>query len=482
LSRPSLMKLNQLTLTEALEGLKVKKFSSVELTLACLDEIKRLNPKLNAFLTLNPDALKAAKAADLKIRSDGNAFKTQPLLGIPYALKDNFLTAGLKTTASSKVLDDYIPQYDATVYARLKTAGTVLLGKTNMDAWAHGSSTETSDYGTTRNPWNLNHTPGGSSGGSAAAVAADMCIFAIGSETAGSVRGPACWCGITGLKPTYGRVSRYGVIAMASSTDSPGPLTKTVADAARVYQVIAGPDPFDATTSGRPVNLNLGHLQGLSLKGRRLAVPKEYLVKEMDKATAKLIENALKKLEGLGAKIDQISLIDPHYSIGVYTLVQRSEVSSNLARYDGVRYGNDRSHFGHEAKNRVMLGSFALSAGYYDQYYNKAQKVRTLIIEEFKKTFRKYDLVIGPVTPGPALKVGASKDSPMFGEIVDMLMEPSSVAGLTGTSVPCGFVTGLPVGLQITGPQFAEGLVLAVSAAYQAATDWHLKKPVTDYA
>lgn len=472
------MNLNKLTIKQALEGLKAKRFSSEELTRACLKQINKTNKQLNSFLTLNPKAIDEAKTADKRIAASIKSFKKYPLLGIPYALKDNFLTDGLRTTASAKVLDNYIPQYSATVYARLKQSAAVLLGKTNMDAWAHGSSTETSDYGTTRNPWNLNHTPGGSSGGSAAAVAADQSIFAIGSETAGSVRGPACWCGVTGLKPTYGRVSRYGVIAMASSTDSPGPITKTVYDAALVTQVIAGHDPFDATTSQKPVNIKPQALSSqTNLKGIKIGLPQEYLVKEMDPKAKKLVLQAIDKLQQLGCQLEKISLLDPHYSIGVYTIIQRSEVSSNLARYDGIRYGNSRSHFNYEAKNRVMLGTYTLSTGYYDQYYNKAQKVRTLIINEFNQVFKNLDLIVGPIMPGPALKVGASQASPMFGELVDMLAEPSSIAGLTGLSLPCGFVNHLPVGLQITGPQFAEQKVLQIGHAYQQATDWHTKKP-----
>lgn len=453
--------LNKLTLTQAQEGLRSRKFTSVQLVQACLDQIKKLNPKINAFLAINEKALDEAKKADVR----------KPLGGIPITVKDNFLTIGLPTTASSKVLEGYMPQYESTVTTKLKNAGAIIIGKTNMDAWAHGSSTETSDFGPTLNPWNTGHLPGGSSGGSAAAVAADMCIAAIGSETAGSVRQPAAWCGVTGFKPTYGRVSRYGVIAMASSTDSPGPITKTVEDAALLAQIIAGQDPYDATSSPKPVpNLALStkHLAPL-----RIGLAKEYLVGQSRPA----VLEAAKQFEKLGAKVEEISLLDPKYSIGVYTIVQRSEVSSNLARYDGIRYGHDRSFFGDEAKRRIMLGTYALSSGYYDQYYNKAQKVRTLIIKDFDQAFKNFDLIIGPTSPGPALKVGASIDSPMFGELQDMLLEPSSIAGLASISVPCGFVDGLPIGLQITGPQFAEQLVLQAAFSYQQATDWHVRKP-----
>lgn len=457
--------LNELSLTEALAGLRSKKFTSVELVQACLDQINKHNKKINAYLAINGKALDEAKKADL----------SKPLGGIPIAVKDNFLTLGLPTTASSKILENYMPQYESTVTQKLKSAGAIILGKTNMDAWAHGSSTETSDFGPTLNPWNTGYLPGGSSGGSAAAVAANMCIAAIGSETAGSIRQPAAWCGVTGFKPTYGRVSRYGIIAMASSTDSPGPLTKTVGDSALITQIIAGPDPFDATTSPLPVG-DYSNFK-FPISNLKIGVAKEYLVEQMRPEVKKVILDAVKKFEELGAQVEEVSLLPPKYSIGVYTIIQRSEVSSNLARYDGIRYGHDRSFFGDEAKRRIMLGTYSLSSGYYDQYYSKAQKVRTLIIKDFEKTFSKFDLIIGPTSPGSALKVGASIDSPMFGELEDMLLEPSSIAGLTSISVPCGFIDGLPIGLQIIGPQFAEELVLQAAHSYQQATDWHVRKP-----
>ena len=469
------MKLNQLTITEALTGLKNKEFSSEHLTQVCLDRIKETNKDLNSFLTPNKKAVLEAKKADQLIKGSPKNFVKHPLLGIPYAIKDNFLTKGLRTTASAKVLDDYIPQYNSTVFNKLNNSGAILLGKTNMDAWAHGSSTETSDYGPTLNPWNQDHLPGGSSGGSTAAVMADQCIFAIGSETAGSIRQPAAWSGVTGFKPTYGRVSRYGVIAMASSTDSPGPITKNVVDATLVTKVIAGHDTNDATTSSSKVNINLPKTK--SLKGIKIALPKEYMLKEMDDKTTVVIKKAIKDLESLGARVKTISLLDPHFAISVYTIIQRSEVSSNLGRYDGVRYGNDRTHFGHEAKNRVLLGTHTLSTGYYDQYYNHSQKVRTMMISEFNKTFKDFDLIVGPVSPGPALKVGSTQKNPLFGEMQDILVEASSLSGLTGLSVPCGFVDGLPIGLQITGDQFAEQLVLNAGYAYQQATNHHLKRP-----
>jgi aspartyl-tRNA(Asn)/glutamyl-tRNA(Gln) amidotransferase subunit A len=452
--------LNQLSLTEALGGLKAKKFSSAELVGACLDQINKHDQKIHAFLCLNEKALEEAKNP-----------KPGPLSGIPLAIKDNFLTVGFPTTASSNVLKGYEPHYESTVTRKLKNAGAIFLGKTNMDAWAHGSSTETSDFGPTLNPWNLGHLPGGSSGGSAAAVAADMCIAGIGSETAGSIRQPAGWCGVTGFKPTYGRVSRYGVIAMASSTDSPGPITKAVEDAALITEIIAGVDPYDATTSPKSVEKYTPVSKSLTI-----GLPGEYLSVMQPEARI-LVEKAADKLIEMGHKVVEISLIPPKYAIGVYTIVQRSEVSSNLARYDGIRYGFDRTHFGEEAKRRIMLGTYSLSSGYYDQYYAKAQKVRTLIINDFNQAFSKMDLIIDPASPGPALKVGATKNEPMFGEMQDILVEPSSIAGLTGISLPCGLVNGLPVSFGLIGPQFSENLVLSVGQSYQQATNWHHAKP-----
>jgi aspartyl-tRNA(Asn)/glutamyl-tRNA(Gln) amidotransferase subunit A len=466
------MKTNTLTLTEVIEGLQKKTFSSVEVTQDCLDSINKTNSQLNAFVTINEQAFKDAQLADEQ-RAKGD---TTPMLGVPIAVKDNCLTKGMRTTASSKVLDNFVPPFDATVITKVKQAGTVILGKTNMDAWAHGSSTETSDYGTSKNPWNTNHSPGGSSGGSAAAVAADNCTIAIGTETAGSIRQPAAWCGVTGLKPTYGRVSRYGVVAMASSTDQPGPIAKNVKDAALLLQILAGTDPFDGTTIKTPFSLD-SNVFTSSVKGMKIGLPTQYMLSTMDKRVINIIKDAANVFEKLGASVEEMSLLDPKYSIGVYTILQRSEVSSNLARFDGIRYGNDRSFFGEEAKKRMMLGTYSLSTGYYDEYYKKAQRVRTLIVEDFQKAFSKYDLILGAVSPGPALKTGASKDQPMFGEMEDVLVEASSIAGLTSLSVPCGFVDGLPIGLQITGPQQGENTIIKAGYAYQQTTDWHTKKP-----
>lgn len=462
-----------LTITQALEGLKKKEFTSVDLTEMYLKRIKAVEPKVNAFVTITEDeALKQAKEADKK-RAQG---VEAPLLGVPISVKDNFSTQGIRTTASSKVLDHYIPPYDATVVRKLKDAGMIMLGKTNMDAWAHGSSTETSDYGASRNPWNTEHLPGGSSGGAAASIAADEAVAAIGSETAGSIRQPASWCGVVGLKPTYGRVSRYGVVAMGSSLDSPGPITKTVEDSALILQILAGQDPHDATTSPSTVPDYLTAMKK-DIKGLKIGISEDYFEGVNDEVKAQ-VEKELKVFEQLGAQIKNIKLFHPKYAIALYTILQRAEVSSNLARYDGIRYGNDRSYFGDEAKRRVMLGTYTLSAGYYDQYYNKALKVRTVIIEDFKKAFKDVDVIIGPTSPTTSLKIGASEDQAMFGELSDVLVEPSSIAGLSGINVPCGFDSNsLPIGMQIIGPQFAEEVVINAAYKYEQATNWHERRP-----
>lgn len=462
-------KIHELSVIELLHGLEDKHFSVVDIVSHYLDRINHFNPILNVYLSINENALTQAKLVDDEIKKVG---LTKPLIGIPIAIKDNFLTVGLPTTASSLVLEDYYPQYESTVTRRLLDAGAIILGKTNMDAWAHGSSTESSQYGPTLNPWDLGRLPGGSSGGSAAAIAAQLAPVAIGSETSGSIRQPAAWCGVTGFKPSYGRVSRYGVIAMASSTDSPGPIARTVEDAALVTSVIAGQDKYDATSSPRDVEPYHQLLKRKDLKGMKIGLVKEYLLPSMRAEVKTLIHNAATHLQSLGASVEEISLLDPKYSIGVYTVIQRSEVSSNLARYDGIRFGYDRTRFGEEAKRRIMLGTYTLSAGYYDAYYKKAMAVRTQIISDFENAFKGFDAIVGAVSPGPAGKLGATKDEPMFGEMADVLVNPSSIAGLTGAGVPCGFVDGLPIGLQITGDQFAETKILNIAHLYQTTTDF----------
>lgn len=459
--------LNQLTLTEAKEALKSKKITAKDLVVSCFDQIKSVDKKINAFVTLcEEEALKQAESADLSL----------PLGGIPLAVKDNYLTKGLRTTASSKVLDNYIAQYDSTAIERLKESGAIIIGKTNMDAWAHGSSTETSDYGTTLNPWNTDHLPGGSSGGSAAAMAADEAIVSIGSETAGSIRQPAAWCGVVGFKPTYGRVSRYGVIAMKSSTDSPGPICKSVDDAAALLEIMSGSDPHDATSIDEKPWIKPELRQ--NLKGLKIGLPTAYFPSQVQSEVKEAVLKAVETLKKLGAEVIELSdVLDPKYSIAVYTILQRSEVSSNLARFDGIRYGHDRSFFGQEAKRRIMLGTYSLSAGYYDAYYLKAQKVRTLICQDFDHQFEKVDAIIGPVSPTTALKRGASEGQAMFGELQDILVEPSAIAGLPGISLPCGFdKIGLPIGLQILAPQKREDLVYQIAKIFESNTDYHTQK------
>jgi len=467
------MKLNELSLTQAKEGLKEKKFSSVELTKECLDRITTIESRLNAFVNVTKEeALKKAKKAD-ELLQNGNS---SPLLGIPFSIKDNFCTKGIKTTASSNVLKEYIPPYNATVVNLLEEAGSIMLGKTNMDAWAHGSSTETSDFGATKNPWDLGKLPGGSSGGSAASVAADETIAAIGSETAGSIRQPAAWCGVVGLKPTYGRVSRYGVIAMGSSLDCPGPITKTVEDAAIILEVLAKHDPLDATTyplSNKPYV----KLMKQTKNNLRIGISDDYF-DGVNPQVIDSVQKALVEFEKMGHSIKKIQLFEPKYAIDVYTIIQRSEVSSNLARYDGIRYGYGREKFGEEAIRRVMVGIYVLSAGHYDAYYLHAQKVRTIIINDFKKAFEDVDVIIGPTSPSTALPLGASKGHPMFGETADILVEPSSIAGIPGVNVCCGFSKeNLPIGMQIMGPNFSEDLVLHVAYQYEQATQWRKQKP-----
>lgn len=466
------MDLHNLTITDIKADLKDKKYSAVELTKTYLNRIKQVEPHLNAFITVTEEkALKDAKRADDLLANNQDL----PLLGIPTSLKDNFSTKGITTTASANVLKDYVPPFNATVVEQLENAGMILLGKTNMDAWAHGSSTETSDFGPTKNPWNTGTLPGGSSGGAAASVAADECVVGIGSETAGSIRQPASWCGVVGLKPTYGRVSRYGVVAMGSSLDSPGPLTKTVEDAAIILQVLARQDVHDATTSPSAPKDYV-----MLMKNRRrmtIGISEDYFIGVNPQVVEK-VQEALRVLEKQGHTIKNINLFNPKYAIDVYTILQRSEVSSNLARYDGIRYGEDRSAFGEEALRRVMTGTYVLSAGYYDAFYKKAQKVRTIIIEDFAKAFESVDVIIGPTSPSCALPLGASKGHPMFGETADVLVEPSSIAGLCGINMPVGFNNEhLPVGMQIIGPQFAEDLVLNLAYQYEQETNWRREEP-----
>lgn len=464
--------LSRLTLEESRAGLKSKKFSSVELTTSCLDSIKAQEPTLNAFVTvLADDALEAAKIADKNLATKEWSFDSHPLAGIPLSLKDNFLTKNQRTTASSRVLDKFYPPFDATVVSKLKQAGAVIIGKNNMDAWAHGSSTETSDYGSTKNPWDTSRLPGGSSGGSAAAVISNEVIGAIGSETAGSIRQPASWCGVIGFKPTYGRVSRYGVVAMEASLDSPGPLSKTVGDSALMLGVIAGKDLYDATTPDIPVPNYYKDLSS-DLSGLKIGLPKEYFHPDTQAGINDMVMQSAKHLESLGAKLVEVTMMDPKYSIADYTIIQRAGVSSNLSRYDGVRYDQGREYFGSEAKRRIMLGSYALSSGYYDAYYKRAQQVRMLLKRDFDRIFSTVDVILSPTAPSTALPLGATEGQSMFGEISDLLIEGSSLAGLTGVNVPVGLLSGLPVGMQLIGNHFEEQLILNTAYAYEQSTSW----------
>jgi aspartyl-tRNA(Asn)/glutamyl-tRNA(Gln) amidotransferase subunit A len=453
--------LRSLTLAQAVKKLRAKEISLTDLYAETFSSIEVENKALNAYLTVNKDALNQAQE-----------MIDSPLAGVPIAVKDNFSTKGVKTTASSTLLSDFVPQFDSTVMTKLKQAGGVVVGKTNMDAWAHGSSTETSQFGRTLNPRNTEYLPGGSSGGSAAAIAADLCISSIGSETAGSIRQPSAWCGTVGLKPTYGRVSRYGVVSMASSTDSPGPIAKTVEDAAILLNHIAGHDPYDGTTSPQPVPDFTAALNK-SIKGMKIGVV--YRDIKGFEESWKLFEPQLKVLENLGAHIEYAPALNPEYSIGVYTVVQRSEVSSNLARYSDVRYQHGRETFGAEAKRRIMLGTFTLSKGYADQYYNRAQQVRTLFIQDYEKLFSKYDALISLTSPGFAKKIGASETSSMFGELEDLLLEPSSIAGLPGINVPCYHdeATNLYLGMNILAPMWKEETMISIADAFEKNTSWN---------
>ncbi len=455
-----------MTLAQYLKGVAEKQFSPTEVTQAIQAEISKVNTDLNIYLTENEQAVQETEA--------GSA---QPLAGAAIAVKDNISTKGMRTTASSTVLDTFVPPYDATIMTKLKAAGMSIIGKTNLDAWAHGSSTETSQYGRTLNPRNPEHLPGGSSGGSAAAVAADTCIAAIGTETAGSIRQPAAWCGVVGLKPSYGRVSRSGVIAMASSTDSPGPITKTVEDAAILLNYMAGHDKYDGTTSPQSVP-DYTQALGKSIKGLKVGLLYQDIAGL--EVVNPHIQAAAKVLEELGAVVEPVAAMDPHYAISVYTVVQRGEVSSNLARFDGIRYGNDRSFFGDEAKRRIMLGTYTLSKGYADQYYTTAQKVRTAFMQDFQKLFSNYDVLISATSPSFAKKIGVSENAAMFGELEDMLLEPSSITGLPGINVPCfhDTTTNLFIGLNIMAPMWREDQVITVADAYEKATSWNTWRKV----
>ncbi len=485
------MDLSDLTIKQIQEKLKAKQLSAKDLVLDSLNRIEKLDKKLQAFLTVTVDqALDQANQIDKLI---GQNKDLPALAGIPFSAKDVFSTIGVKTTACSKILESYIPVYDATAIKELKQAGAILIGKTNHDAFGFGSSTENSDFKVTRNPWDLTKVPGGSSGGSAAAVASGMGLFSLAEDTGGSIRQPACFCGVTGLKVTYGRVSRYGVIAYGSSLDTIGLISRSVSDIACVLEIIAGKDEADATTLSAPVpdySQNLGK----GIKGLKLGVPEQYFENGIDPEIKDSIDLAIKQFENLGAKIQKTSLPYTKYAIPAYYLSGISEVSANLARYDGIRFGysDDKAKdleslyfesraagFGPEVKRRIMLGTYALSAGYYDAYYKKAQQVRNLIKQDFDKAFEKNDLLIAPVSPFLPFAIGEKAQDPLQMWLADVFTVTINPAGIPGLALPCGFAKNrLPIGFQLIGPQLSEPLLLQAGFAYQEITDWHKRSPM----
>ena len=483
------MNYNQLTIHKAHKLLREKQVSSVELTKTCLERIRQVEPEVGAMVTVTDEiALEQARKAD-ELIANGD---TGSLTGIPALIKDNMCTRGVRTTCASKMLENFVPPYNATVVERLNDAGVVMVGKANMDEFAMGSSTEHSALSPTHNPWDLSRVPGGSSGGSAAAVAAGEVIFALGSDTGGSIRQPAGFCSVTGLKPTYGRVSRYGLVAFASSLDQIGPLTQDVTDCALVMNAIAGHDNRDSTSVPHPVPDYTQCLTG-DIKGMKIGIPREYFVEGMQPEVETAIRTAIAKFEEMGASIEwEVSLPSTPHALAVYYIIAPSEASANLARYDGTKYGfryqgaetmwdtmdKTRQHgFGAEVKRRIMLGTYALSAGYYDAYYLKAQKVRTLIRREFDAAFEKCDVLVTPTSPTVPFKIGEKLDDPVQMYLSDVCTLPINIAGLPAISIPAGFADSLPIGMQIIAKPFAEGTILKVAHAYQQATDWHKRKP-----
>ena len=479
------------TVAELSKALRSREVSSVELTQAYLEKIATVNERLNTYITTCDElALKQASKADQLI-ADGNQ---NPLLGIPIAHKDIFCTKNIKTTCGSKMLENFVSPYDATIVSKLNKAGAVTLGKTNMDEFAMGSSNETSYFGSVKNPWDTNKVPGGSSGGSAAAVAADLCAIATGTDTGGSIRQPASFCGVTGLKPSYGRVSRWGMIAFASSLDQAGPISKSAEDAAILMNVMAGADNLDSTSSGTPVvdyTLNLND----PLQGLKIGVPKQHFTEGLSADVEESIRLSLKQFEKLGASITQVDLPNNHLSVPAYYVVAPAEASANLSRYDGVRYGfrcdnpidledmymRTRSEgFGSEVKRRIMVGTYALSAGYYDAYYQKAQKIRRLIKNDFDAAFETVDVIVGPTSPHTAFSLGATTD-PVKMYLEDIYTIAVNLAGLPGISIPAGFGGNLPIGMQIVGKEFAEAKLLNVAHQYQQVTEWHKSKPSENF-
>jgi aspartyl-tRNA(Asn)/glutamyl-tRNA(Gln) amidotransferase subunit A len=489
--------LTDLTLTQAYRALHNGETSSLELTQAYLSRIDNLEPSLHSFITLTPDlALKQAEEADRRLKEllgDSEQIKP-PLLGLPIAVKDVLTVANVRCTAGSKILENFIPPYNATAVERLLDSGMVILGKTNTDEFAMGSSTENSAYGVTRNPWNDQHVPGGSSGGSAAAVAARLTPAALGTDTGGSVRQPASYCGVTGLKPSYGRVSRYGLIAYGSSLDSLGVIGRNAYDVAAIFNLIAGQDPRDATSVNLPnpeIHLN----STKSLSGVRVGVPQEYFITGIQAEVESAVRSAIDSLESLGAEIKPIHLPHTKYALPVYYLIAPAEASANLARYDGIRFGPQApaeamwdlfrrtrgQMFGNEVKRRIMLGTYALSAGYYDAYYGKAQKVRTLIKRDFELAYEHVDVIAAPVAPTTAFKIGEHTGDPLAMYLEDIFTLPANLAGVPGLTFPVGFDhAGLPIGMQLMGPNYQEEILFKIAHAYQLVTNWQDHKPILD--
>ncbi|HLD11615.1 MAG TPA: Asp-tRNA(Asn)/Glu-tRNA(Gln) amidotransferase subunit GatA [Patescibacteria group bacterium] len=476
------------TLTEAREKLVKKELSVTQLIEEAVTTINTTEKKLHAFNTLT---LEQALEKAAKIDRQGTVKDIGPMGGIPIGYKDNFCTKGVRTTASSNILGNYIPIYNATVVDRYEKAGAISVGKLNCDAFAHGSSGENSDFGPTKNPWNLEYVPGGSSSGSGALVASGGAFLATGTDTGGSIRLPASFCGIVGLKPSYGRVSRYGIVAMTSSTDSIGCLTRSVKDAALALEVTAGKDIHDGTTVDKKVE-SYTSFCGKPVKGMTIGIPKEYFVKGIEKEVVDATEKAIEVYKSLGVKIKEVSLPHTEYATAVYYIVTPSEVSSNLARYDGVRYGysdteapdmlsryfnSRRDGFGAEAKRRIMIGTYALSSGYYDAYYKKAQQVRTLVCDDFKKAFQKVDLLLAPVSPTLPFKIGEKASDPLQMYLSDILTIAVNLAGVPGLAIPCGFAKGLPIGIQVIAPQFEEAKMFQAGYAYEQETKWHTMHP-----
>ncbi len=465
-----------LSIRELQAGLAAKKFSSEYLVRECFDTIEKEQPRTNAFITIvdKESAIKEAKEKDA-----ARPPAAPPLYGIPFVLKDSYATRGIRTTCASNVLKDFIPPYDATVYRKLQEAGAILIGKMNMDAWGHGGSSENTDFGPVKNPWDVERVAGGSSGGCAAGVASRMAAFAIGEDTGGSIRNPSAWCNTTGLKVTYGRVSRYGCVAYASSFDTVGPMGKSVEDCAIVLEAIAGKDPYDATSADAPVPSYSKTITDIaSLKGKTIGIVKEFFGEGLDPEIRASIMASVEVFKKIGMQVKELSMPLFDYGLPVYYLIAPSETSSNLARYDGVRFGTDRRQFTEETMRRIMIGTYALSAGYYDAYYRKAQKARTLFIEEYKRLLSECDVLIMPVTPTAPPKLGQLMSDPLANLLADVYTVSINPVGVPSLALPSGFTTsGLPIGMQIVGKMFDESLLFQVGHAFQTQTDYHSRKP-----